>query len=46
MSRTLGIAINQPMNQPLSLALQAFIDFVLSPEGQSIATKAGYVSLP
>jgi len=46
MSRTLGIAINQPMNQPLSSALQAFIDFVLSPEGQSIATKAGYVSLP
>jgi phosphate transport system substrate-binding protein len=46
MNRTLGIAINQPMNQPLSSALQAFIDFVLSPEGQSIATKAGYVSLP
>ncbi len=46
MSRTLGIAINQPMNQPLSSALQAFIDFILSPEGQSIATKAGYVSLP
>lgn len=45
MSRTLGIAINQPMNQPLSSALQAFIDFVLSPEGQSIVTKAGYVSL-
>ncbi len=46
MSRTLGIAINQPMNQPLSSALQAFRDFILSPEGQSIATKAGYVSLP
>ena len=46
MSRTLGIAINQPINQPLSLALQAFIDFILSPEGQGIATKAGYVSLP
>ncbi len=45
-SRTLGIAINQPKNMPLSLALRAFIDFVLSPEGQSIATKAGYVSLP
>ena len=45
MSRTFGIAINQPMNQPLSLALQVFIDFVLSPEGQSIVTKAGYVSL-
>ncbi len=45
-SRTLGIAINQPGNQPLSPVLQAFIKFVLSPEGQSIATKAGYVSLP
>ncbi|WP_024297732.1 PstS family phosphate ABC transporter substrate-binding protein [Methylomicrobium lacus] len=45
-SRTLGIAINQPRNQPLSPVLQAFIKFVLSPEGQSIATKAGYVSLP
>ena len=45
MSRTLGIAVNQPKNQPLSPALQAFIDFVLSPEGQSIVTKAGYVSL-
>jgi phosphate transport system substrate-binding protein len=45
-SRTLGIAINQPKNQPLSPVLQAFIKFVLSPEGQSIATKAGYVSLP
>lgn len=45
MSRTLSIAINQPINQPLSSALQAFIDFVLSPEGQSIVTKAGYVSL-
>ncbi len=44
-SRTLGIAINQPTNQPLSPVLQAFIDFVLSPEGQSIAAKAGYVSL-
>lgn len=44
-SRTLGIAINQPKNQPLSPELQAFIDFVLSPEGQSIAAKAGYVSL-
>ena len=45
-SRTLGVAINQPNNQQLSPALRAFIDFVLSPEGQSIATKAGYVSLP
>jgi phosphate transport system substrate-binding protein len=46
MRRTLGIVINRPMNQPLFPALQAFIDFILSPEGQSIATKAGYVSLP
>ncbi len=45
-SRTLGIAVNRPMNQPLSPALQAFIDFVLSPEGQGIVTKTGYVSLP
>jgi len=44
-SRTLGIAINQPNNQPLSPVLQAFIDFVLSQEGQGIAIKAGYVSL-
>jgi phosphate transport system substrate-binding protein len=46
MSRTLAIAINRPINQPPSPVLSAFIDFVLSPEGQSIATKAGYVSLP
>ena len=46
MSRTLGIAINRPMNQPISPALQAFIDFILSPEGQSVVTKAGYVPLP
>ena len=45
MSRTLGIAVNRPMNQPLSPALKAFIDFVLSPEGQGIVTKAGYVKL-
>jgi phosphate transport system substrate-binding protein len=45
-SRTLGIAINQSSNQSLSPVLQAFIKFVLSPDGQSIATKAGYVSLP
>jgi phosphate transport system substrate-binding protein len=44
-SRTLSIAINQPKNRPLSPALRAFIDFVLSPEGQSVVTKAGYVSL-
>ena len=46
MSRTLGIAINRPMDQPLSPALRVFIDFILSPEGQSVVTKAGYVSLP
>jgi phosphate transport system substrate-binding protein len=45
MSRILGIAINQPKNQSLSPALQTFIDFILSPEGQNIAIKAGYVSL-
>jgi phosphate transport system substrate-binding protein len=45
-SRTLGFAINRPRNQPLSPELRTFIDFVLSPEGQSVATKAGYVSLP
>jgi phosphate transport system substrate-binding protein len=46
MSRTLGIAINQPIGQTPSPVLQAFVAFILSPEGQSIATKAGYVSLP
>jgi len=45
MSRTLSIAVNRPKNQPLSPALQTFIDFVLSPEGQGIVTKAGYVAL-
>jgi phosphate transport system substrate-binding protein len=46
MSRILGFAINQPRNRPLSPALQAFIDFVLSPEGRSVVTKAGYVYIP
>jgi phosphate transport system substrate-binding protein len=45
MSRTLAIAVNQPQNRPLSPALQAFIDFVLSPDGQSVVAKAGYVPL-
>lgn len=46
MSRTLGIAVNKPINQPFSPALQAFIDFLLSQEGQSVVNEAGYVSLP
>lgn len=46
LGRTLSIAVNRPPNQPLSPELQAFIDFVLSPEGQEIAAKAGYVTLP
>ncbi len=46
MSRTLGIAVNKPGNQAFSPALQAFIDFVLSQEGQSVVNEAGYVSLP
>jgi len=46
MSRTLGIAINKPIKQPFSPALQAFIDFLLSQEGQSVVNEAGYVSLP
>jgi phosphate transport system substrate-binding protein len=45
MSRTLGMVINRPMNQQLSPELQTFIDFILSPEGQSVVIKAGYVSL-
>ena len=44
MSRTLAITLNHPENRPLSPALQAFIDFVLSPVGQAIVAKAGYVS--
>ncbi len=46
MSRTLSFVVNRPLNQQLSPALEAFIDFAHSPEGQSIATKASYVSLP
>ena len=46
MSRTLSFAVNRPINQQLSPALEAFIDFAHSPEGQSVVTKAGYVSLP
>jgi phosphate transport system substrate-binding protein len=45
MSSALSIAINQPNNKPMSAALRTFIDFVLSPDGQNIVTKAGYVSL-
>ena len=45
MNRTLFIAINQQKNRPLSPALQAFIDFVLTSDGQSVVAKAGYVSL-
>ncbi|MGD0958416.1 MAG: substrate-binding domain-containing protein [Methylomonas sp.] len=45
MSRTLAITVNQPENRPLLPALQAFIEFVLSPDGQRIAAKAGYVTL-
>ncbi len=46
MHRTLSIAVNRPANRLLGPALKAFIDFVLSAEGQSIAVKAGYVALP
>ncbi|MCL7423184.1 MAG: substrate-binding domain-containing protein [Methylobacter sp.] len=46
MSRTLSIAVNRPSGQPLPPALKAFVDFVLSPEGQDIIAKAGYVPLP
>lgn len=46
MHRTLSIAVNRPANLPLTPALQAFIAFVRSSEGQNVAKKAGYVTMP
>jgi len=46
MRRTLAIALNQPTGRTPALAMQAFLDFVRSAEGQALASRAGYVSLP
>lgn len=46
MSQTLSMVINHGNDQPVSPALQAFINFVRSPEGQKVIEKAGYVTLP
>lgn len=45
LSRTLSIAYNLPPGREPGPALRAFLDFARSPEGQSIARKAGYVPL-
>ncbi|BCG63509.1 MAG: phosphate transport system substrate-binding protein [Methyloprofundus sp.] len=46
LSRTLAIVVNYPIAKPFTPVMQAFIDFVLSVEGQSVVDNAGYVSLP
>ena len=45
MSRTLLIAVNVPPGKPLPPLLQAFLDYVLSTNGQDTVRKAGYVPL-
>ena len=44
-SRTLSIAVDIPDGRPLPPRLQAFVDYVLSAQGQNLARKAGYVPL-
>jgi len=45
MRQTLAIALNQPPGRPFTPAMQAFLDFIRSAEGQIIASQAGYVPL-
>ncbi|MDD4915779.1 MAG: substrate-binding domain-containing protein [Methylococcales bacterium] len=45
MSRKLALVVNLPPGRSFSPALQAFVNFALSPEGQGIAAKAGFVAL-
>jgi phosphate transport system substrate-binding protein len=45
MSRTLLIAVNVSAGKPLPPLLQALVTYVLSPDGQKMAQRAGYVSL-
>ncbi len=46
LARRLAIAYPLPPGRDVSPALQAFVDFARSAEGQAIASKAGYVELP
>ncbi len=46
LARTLSIAYNLPSGRDINPALRAFLDFARSKQGQAIAVKAGYVSLP
>ncbi|MDN3552544.1 phosphate ABC transporter substrate-binding protein [Halomonas almeriensis] len=45
-SRDLRLYVNRPPDEPLPAVERAFIDLLLSPEGQAIAEEMGFVALP
>ncbi len=46
LTRKLFVIINNPPEDKISPAIKSFLDYALSPTGQAIALKAGYVPLP
>lgn len=46
LSRKLFVIINNPPGNKISPTIKSFLDYALSPTGQAIALKAGYVPLP
>jgi len=46
LTRKLFVIINNPPGAKISPAIKSFLDYALSPTGQAIALKAGYVPLP
>ncbi len=46
LSRYLYIVVNKPPGKSLPLLVQEFLRFVLSPEGQQVVRKEGYVPIP
>jgi phosphate transport system substrate-binding protein len=46
LARKLNIILNIPTGANVDPAVQAFLDYVRSAEGQAVITKAGYVPLP
>ncbi len=46
LARKLFVIINNPPGHEIAPAIKSFLDYALSPTGQAIALKAGYVPLP
>ena len=46
LSRGLYVYVNRPPGAPLEPLVAAYLDLVLSPEGQDEVSRAGYLPLP